>query len=66
TGTIENGGVHSHTLSGSATDNGSHTHTITGGAISGTVSSSGSGTAFDNRPSYYTLIYIVKVTAAGG
>ncbi|MDR1452384.1 MAG: hypothetical protein LBJ25_00205 [Candidatus Margulisbacteria bacterium] len=42
-----------------------HTHIISGGSISGTVDSAGSGTAFDNRPSYYTLIYIIKVTEAG-
>ncbi|MDR1324235.1 MAG: hypothetical protein LBK68_07360 [Candidatus Margulisbacteria bacterium] len=66
-GTISNGGAHGHTLSGTAAEGGSHTHTInsSNATISGSVGSAGSGTAFDNRPSYYALVYIVKMTAAG-
>jgi microcystin-dependent protein len=37
-----------------------HTHTI-----SGSVSNAGSSLPFDNRPSYYSLIYIIKMTNAG-
>jgi hypothetical protein len=29
------------------------------------VSESGSGVSFDNRPAFYALIYIIKVTEAG-
>jgi microcystin-dependent protein len=32
---------------------------------SGSVSKSGSGASFDNRPAFYALIYIIKVTDAG-
>lgn len=35
---------------------GSHTHTVTGN-----TNSTGSGTAFENRPPYYALAYIMKV-----
>jgi microcystin-dependent protein len=38
----------------------SHNH-----SVSGSVDAAGSGTAFDNRPNYYALIYIIKVTEAG-
>jgi hypothetical protein len=58
-------GVHSHNVNVTILESGLHTHIISGGSISGTVDSAGSGTAFDNRPSYYTLIYIIKVTEAG-
>jgi hypothetical protein len=63
--TSENGGTHLHDVNVTIPESGSHTHAITGGSISGAVGSSGSGAAFDNRPSYYALIYIIKMTAAG-
>jgi len=46
-------GAHTHTLT--IDSNGSHTHTL-----SGTTSSTGSTTGFDNRPSYMALAYIMK------
>jgi hypothetical protein len=36
-----------------SSDNGDHTHTAT-------IASTGDGTAFDNRPAYYTLAFIMK------
>jgi microcystin-dependent protein len=44
-------GAHTHTVS-TAPD---HTHTV-----SGTTGATGSGTAFDNRPAFYALAYIMK------
>ncbi|MDR1997436.1 MAG: hypothetical protein LBQ83_03845 [Candidatus Margulisbacteria bacterium] len=56
-GSAASAGGHGHTFSsGSAAGVAAHTHTVSGG----TISSAGSGSAFDNRPSYYTLIYIRK------
>ncbi|MDR1452608.1 MAG: hypothetical protein LBJ25_01335 [Candidatus Margulisbacteria bacterium] len=49
-------GSHTHYYSGTTGGDGAHTHNISGGSVGDT----GSGTAFDNRPSYYTLIYIRK------
>jgi microcystin-dependent protein len=63
--TSSEGGAHSHDVNVNIPEGGSHTHTISGGTISGSVGNTGSGTAFDNRPSYYALIYVVKVTEAG-
>ncbi|MDR1452491.1 MAG: hypothetical protein LBJ25_00740 [Candidatus Margulisbacteria bacterium] len=63
--TSENGGTHAHDVAVSIPESGSHTHAISGGVISGSVGNTGSGTPLDNRPSYYTLIYVVKVTNAG-
>jgi hypothetical protein len=68
-GTISTVGTHTHDFSStsSATSAGSHSHTIsgsiTGGSISGSTASAGSGTAFSvaTLPSYYTVIYIIKV-----
>ena len=40
-----------------------HTHTVNLNGKS--TNNTGDGTAFDNRPSYYALIYIIKVTEAG-
>ncbi|MDR1453619.1 MAG: hypothetical protein LBJ25_06580 [Candidatus Margulisbacteria bacterium] len=62
-GTIDNGGAHTHTLSGSAAEGGSHTHTVnsSNSTISGSVSSAGSGTNFNNMPDYYAVIYIKKM-----
>jgi hypothetical protein len=46
-------GAHTHNLS--IDNNGNHTHTI-----SGTTGSTGSTSAFDNRPAYMALAYIMK------
>jgi hypothetical protein len=46
---------HIHSYSGATAGDGSHSHNI-----SGDVGDTGSGAAFDNRPSYYALIYIRK------
>jgi hypothetical protein len=61
---------HSHTLNlngKSTNDSTSHSHTLNLNGKS--TNTTGSGTpiplSFDNRPSYYALIYIVKVTNAG-
>jgi microcystin-dependent protein len=66
-GTTSTASTHTHNLSGTASEAGSHTHTInsSNATISGSVGSAGSGTAFDNRPSYYALVYIIKMTTAG-
>ena len=42
---------------------GSHSHSISGsiGAASGATSAAGSGTAFDARPAWYALAYIMKL-----
>lgn len=41
---------------------GEHSHTITGSpTLSGSISSTGSGTAHENRPPYYALCFIMKV-----
>ncbi|MDR1323519.1 MAG: hypothetical protein LBK68_03680 [Candidatus Margulisbacteria bacterium] len=67
-GTINNVG-HNHTLSGDTGSESSHMHSYSGTTgsdgshkhdVSGSVDNTGSGTAFDNRPSYYALIYIRK------
>ncbi|GBR77286.1 hypothetical protein NO2_1690, partial [Candidatus Termititenax persephonae] len=48
--------THSVALSGNTGANSvNHTHSVT---LSGNTGNTGSGTAFDNRPSYYSLIYI--------
>ncbi|MDR1324067.1 MAG: hypothetical protein LBK68_06500 [Candidatus Margulisbacteria bacterium] len=60
-------GIHSHNFGVSIDDSGSHTHTlngsITGGSVSGSVDNTGDNQAFsvDTVPSYYTVIYIIKV-----
>jgi hypothetical protein len=65
--TFKTSGDHSHDFSSTskATSNGAHKHailgSITGGSIGGTTDSAGSGTAFSAVPSYYTVIYIIKV-----
>ena len=46
-------GSHSHTFTTSSV--GDHTHTV-----SGTTGATGSGTAVENRPSFYSLAYIMK------
>lgn len=50
--TIDSGGAHTHSMS--IVSDGAHTHTMT-------VGNTGSGTAFDNRPRYYGVIFIMKV-----
>ncbi|MDR1113491.1 MAG: hypothetical protein LBL50_00155 [Candidatus Margulisbacteria bacterium] len=65
--TPDNGGTHSHDVNVTIPESGSHSHTIsgsiTGGSISGSTANAGSGTAFSvaTLPSYYTVIYIIKV-----
>jgi len=51
--TTSSAGAHSHTLNVDSA--GSHTH-----SVSGTTGSTGSTTAFDNRPAYMALAYIMK------
>lgn len=46
-------GSHSHTFTTSTAS--SHTH-----SVSGTTGATGSGSAFDNRPAYYALAFIMK------
>jgi hypothetical protein len=61
------GGGHTHSLTGTAGSGGEHTHSISGdisgGTISGLTANTGSGTALtiDILPSYYTVVYIMKV-----
>ena len=50
--TVASGGAHSHTLT--LVSDGAHVHI-------GTTDTTGSGTAFDTRPRYYGVIYIMKV-----
>jgi hypothetical protein len=52
-GKTSTAGNHSHSLS--INNNGNHSHTV-----SGTTGGSGSGTAFDNKPAYMALAYIMK------
>jgi len=49
----DSAGTHVHTVS--MTPAIDHTHTV-----SGTTEATGSGTAFDNRPAFYALAYIMK------
>jgi hypothetical protein len=60
-GTIS-GGTHSHTVSVSISESGSHSHTISGG-ITGSTANTGDGAEFniDTVPTYFTVIYIIKV-----
>jgi microcystin-dependent protein len=51
--TTNSAGAHTHNLS--IDNNGNHSHTI-----SGTTGSTGSGSAFDNKPAYMALAYIMK------
>ena len=43
----------------SSVSNGAHKHSITGGTV--TVNNTGSGSAFDIMPPYYTLCFIMKL-----
>lgn len=49
----ETAGAHNHTFTTSTASN--HTH-----SVSGTTGATGSGSAFDNRPAYYALAFIMK------
>ena len=49
----ETAGAHSHTFTTSTASD--HTH-----SVSGTTGATGSGSAFDNRPAYYALAFIMK------
>jgi hypothetical protein len=66
--TANNDGTHSHNVSITTTENGgSHSHavtgSITGGSVGGTLGSAGEGRAFsvNTVPSYYSVVYIMKV-----
>lgn len=50
--TVDNGGAHGHTLT--IVSDGVHTHNFAGDPT-------GSGTAFDTRPRYYGIVFIMKV-----
>lgn len=50
--TVASGGAHTHTLT--LLSDGAHTHTVTG-------NNTGGDTAFDTRPRFYGVIYIMKV-----
>jgi hypothetical protein len=60
-------GGHAHTVSVSIPESGSHSHTISGsisgGSVTGSTANTGSGTplAINTLPSYYTVVYIMKV-----
>jgi hypothetical protein len=69
--TANDGAAHTHSISGStASDSTAHEHTINGSTEStghsheisgGAIGNTGSGTAFDVTPAYYTMIYIKKM-----
>ncbi|MDR1114018.1 MAG: hypothetical protein LBL50_02885 [Candidatus Margulisbacteria bacterium] len=67
--TINSDGAHEHSFSSDskAFSNGAHEHDVTGsisgGSVSGSTANTGSGTAFtvDTLPSYYAVIYIMKI-----
>ncbi|MDR1323118.1 MAG: hypothetical protein LBK68_01640 [Candidatus Margulisbacteria bacterium] len=69
--TANDGAAHGHGITGSTgSDNATHGHSITGntGAAGGSptisggaIGNTGSGTAFDVVPAYYTVIYIKKM-----
>jgi microcystin-dependent protein len=48
---------HGHTFSGTAGSAGAHTHSLTG-----STASAGSGSAHENRPPYYALAFIMRVS----
>jgi hypothetical protein len=54
------GGGHTHSLNGTANSDGIHTHKLTGSTDSFGGDSS-SSCVIDTVPSYYTLVYIMKV-----
>jgi hypothetical protein len=73
-GTASEAGSHTHTVNssnatisggtiGGSITGGTITGAITGGTFAGSTGSTGSGTALtiDTLPSYYTVVYIMKV-----
>ena len=56
-GTTSTAGGHTH----STNTTGNHSHTITVNSKNVTTSSVGSGTAFSIQPSYYTVVYVIRV-----
>ena len=66
---INSGGAHTHSISGTITaaNSGSHTHSVTGSVTvnsataGGTVGSTGGGQAHENRPPYFALCFIMKL-----
>jgi microcystin-dependent protein len=56
-GSTGSAGAHSHGLSGSASTAGSHSHNI-----SGSVGSTGSGSAHENMPPFLAMPYIIRAT----
>jgi microcystin-dependent protein len=50
---IVSNGAHTHTVS--IVSNGAHTHTVT-------VGSAGGGSAHENRPPYYALAFIMRIS----
>lgn len=53
---IQSGGAHTHSVSGTAASAGSHTH-----SLSGSLASFGSGTAHNNIPAYIGLTKIIRI-----
>lgn len=66
---INSGGAHTHSITGSITaaNSGAHTHSVTGNVTvnsataGGTVGSTGGGQAHENRPPYFALCFIMKL-----
>ena len=66
---INSGGAHTHSISGTITaaNSGAHTHSVTGNVTvnsataGGTVGSTGGGQAHENRPPYFALCFIMKL-----
>ena len=52
---VNSGGAHAHTISGTTAAGSAHTHTL-----SGSTGGTGSGTSFDNRPAYATIVICQK------
>jgi microcystin-dependent protein len=57
-GSLNRGEVHYYDDIRRTTESNEHSHTVT-------ISNSGGSEPFDNRPSYYALIYVIKVAPAG-
>ena len=69
-GTAVSTGNHTHTILGSTAAGTAHNHTITGDTgmgtahnhtITGATGATGGAVAFDNRPAYYALAFIIKI-----
>ena len=66
---INSGGAHTHSISGTITaaNSGAHTHSVSGNVTvnsataGGTVGNTGGGQAHENRPPYYALCFIMKL-----